>query len=484
MPDTFLNFIDGKWQPATNGGVFPDVNPANTKEVLGEFPTASKEDVGAAVEAAAKAYPQWSGTPMPERGQILRQAARILEERAEEVAETLTREMGKTLGESAFEVQRTIDIIRYYAGETMQPSGEVYPSTLERTFLYADRVPVGIVAVITPWNFPLAIPAWKIAPALAFGNTVVFKPSELAPVTPWHLVESLEKAGLPPGALNLVFGKGSEAGHELVENPRINAITFTGSNSVGSRIAASGAGRGAKVQLEMGGKNAIIIAPDADLDKAIEHTVAGSMLLTGQKCSSTSRAIVDRSLLPEFRERLVERVKSLRVGDGLRSDTYMGPLISSEAVQKVLRYIDLGKTEGARLLLGGDKLRGAEYDDGYFVAPTIFDRVTPQMRIAQEEIFGPVVGIIEATDFDDAIRLANETRFGLIVSLVTRDLELAMRFVREAKAGIVRVNSQTSGAELQVPFGGFKASGLGTSEQGKAAREFFTQTKTVYIDPS
>ena len=484
MPDTFLNYIDGKWQPAAKGEVFPDENPANTKEVLGLFPAAERDDAAKAAEAAAIAYPQWARTPMPERGQILRRAARILEQRADKVSETLTREMGKTLSESKFEVQRAIDIIRYYAGETMQPSGEVYPSTLEKTFLYADRVPVGVVAVITPWNFPLAIPAWKIAPALAFGNTVVFKPSERAPVTPWHIVDSLERAGLPPGVLNLVFGKGSEAGQELVENPRVDAITFTGSNAVGSRIAVICAARGAKVQLEMGGKNAIIIAADADLDKAIEFTVAGAMLLTGQKCSSTSRAIVDRSLLPEFKERLVERVKSLRVGDGLLSDTYMGPLISSEALQKVLRYIDLGKTEGARLLLGGSKLRGEEYDDGYFVAPTIFDRVTSQMQIAQEEIFGPIVGIIEAKDFDDSIRLANDTRFGLIASLVTRDLGLAMRFVREVDAGIVRVNSQTSGAELQVPFGGFKASGLGGSEQGKAAREFFTKTKTVYIDPS
>jgi aldehyde dehydrogenase (NAD+) len=459
------------------------VNPANTAETLGSFPMASRADAARAVEAAARAFPIWAKMPMPRRGEILHRAANLLEARADEVAEALTREEGKTLAESKGEVGRGVSLFRYYAGETMQPIGEVYPSASASTLLYAEHVPLGVVALITPWNFPIAIPAWKIAPALAYGNTVVFKPAELTPLTAWHLVDVLEKAGLPPGVLNLVNGQGSQAGQELVENPHVKAISFTGSNEVGARIATRATARGAKIQLEMGGTNPVVVLADADLEKAVELTVAGAMLSSGQKCTATSRAIVQQEVLSEFRDRLVARIESLKVGDGMKVDTYLGPLISAEAERAVLHYVEVGKAEGARLLTGGVKLRGEDYDSGYFVAPTVFDGVGPGMRIAQEEIFGPVVGLIEARDFDEAVQQANHTRFGLSASVFTRDLNLALRFAREIEAGVAHVNSQTAGAEPQVPFGGFKSSSSGSREQGKAAREFFTQTKTVYLDP-
>ncbi len=482
-PAQYLNWIDGQWVPASEGTTTPDVNPADMDEVLGHFPAAGRADAARAVEAAARAFPGWAKTPMPARGEVLRRAADLFEARAAQVAEALTTEEGKTLAEAKGETLRGVSILRYYAGECMQPTGEVYPSVLSGTFLYAERVPLGPVALITPWNFPVAIPVWKIAPALAYGNTVVFKPAELTPLTAWHLVDVLEKAGLPAGVLNLVVGSGSKAGQEMVENAHIKAISFTGSNEVGARIAATATARGAKVQLEMGGKNPTVVLADADLDKAADIALAGAMLSTGQKCTATSRVIVQREVVDGLRERLVARAKAFRVGDGRDPQTQMGPLVSAAAEQSVLDYIAIGQNEGARLLTGGHKLMGDQYDRGYFVAPTVFDGVTPDMRIAQEEIFGPVVGLIEAQNFDEAVRLANHTRYGLSASVVTRDLNLALRFVREIEAGIVHINSQTAGAEPQVPFGGFKSSSSGSREQGKAARDFFTQIKTIYMDP-
>ena len=483
MEQQYLNLIGGKWGPATGGATSPDRNPARREEVVAVFPSAGKEDAIRAAEAAAQAFPGWARTPMPKRSEILLKAAALLEQRLDAVAEALTREEGKTLAESKGEVARGVSLLRYYAGEALQPTGEVYGSASPSTFLFAERVPLGPVALITPWNFPVAIPTWKAAPALAFGNTVVLKPAELTPLTAWHLADVLDKAGLPPGVLNLVVGRGSQVGPALVESPHIKAISFTGSNAVGAKLAAQCAERGIKFQLEMGGKNPVVVLSDADLDKAVEVTIAGAMLSTGQKCTATSRVIVQREVLDGFRQRLAAKASSLKVGDGMKADTYMGPLVSADAEKTVLDYIEVGKHEGARLLTGGSKLQGGEYDQGYFVAPTVFDGVRPDMRIAQEEIFGPVVAVMEARDFDQAVALANDTRFGLSASVVTRDLGLALRFIREIDAGIVHVNSQTAGAEPQVPFGGFKGSSSGTREQGKAAREFFTQIKTVYLDP-
>ena len=483
MEREYLNLIGGKWSPASGGATSPDRNPAHTGEVVAVFPSAGREDATRAAEAAAKAYPGWARTPMPKRGEILLKAAGLMEQRLDEIAEGLTREEGKTLAESKGETARGVSLLRYYAGEALQPTGEVYGSATPGTFLFAERVPIGPVALITPWNFPVAIPTWKVAPALAFGNTVVLKPAELTPLTAWHLADVLDKAGLPPGVLNLVVGKGSQVGQALVESPHIKAISFTGSNTVGAKLAAQSAERGIKFQLEMGGKNPVIVLSDADLDKAVDLTIAGAMLSTGQKCTATSRVIVHRDVIGGFRDRLTAKTKALKVGDGMKSDTYMGPLVSADAEKTVLDYIEVGKREGARLLTGGTKLTGGDYDQGYFVAPTVFDGVRSDMRIAQEEIFGPVVAVMEARDFDHAVALANDTRFGLSASVVTRDLGLAMRFIREIDAGIVHVNSQTAGAEPQVPFGGFKGSSSGSREQGKVARDFFTQIKTVYLDP-
>jgi alpha-ketoglutaric semialdehyde dehydrogenase len=483
MEREYLNLIDGKWTPATAGTTNPDRNPARKDDVVAVFPSGGGEDATRAAEAAARAFPGWARTPMPKRSDILLKAAALLEQRLDEVAEALTREEGKTLAESKGETARGVSLLRYYAGEALQPTGDVYGSASPATLLYAERVPLGPVALITPWNFPVAIPTWKVAPALAFGNTVVLKPAELTPLTAWHLTDVLDKAGLPPGVLNLVVGRGSQVGPALAESPHIKAISFTGSNAVGSSLAAKCVERGIKFQLEMGGKNPVIVLSDADLDKAVELTIAGAMLSTGQKCTATSRVIVHRDVLAGFRDRLVARASALKVGDGMKAETFMGPLVSADAEKTVLDYIEVGKREGARLLTGGTKLKGGEFDGGFFVAPTVFDGVRPEMRIAQEEIFGPVVAVLEARDFDQAIALANDTRFGLSASVVTRDLGLALRFVREIEVGIVHVNSQTAGAEPQVPFGGFKGSSSGSREQGKAAREFFTQTKTVYLDP-
>jgi acyl-CoA reductase-like NAD-dependent aldehyde dehydrogenase len=479
----FRNYIGGKWVDASNGATAIDENPANIREHIAQFPSATREDAARAIDAAQKTFPAWAKTPSPKRGDILYKAANWLESRLDEIGEGLTREEGKTLAESKGEATRAIGILKYYAGECMQPSGDVYPSANAATFLYAERVPIGVVGIITPWNFPIAIPVWKMAPALAYGNSVVFKPAELTPLTAWHIVNAFEQAGLPPGVLNLVAGLGSEAGQEIVGSPAVKAVSFTGSNEVGRRIGAQAVARGGKVQLELGGKNPIVVLNDADISKAVELTVQGAMLSTGQKCTATSRAIVVRDIAARYRDALAACVERLRVGDGMKPDVYMGPLVSAEAEQMVLNYIAIGCEEGARLVTGGKKLRGDEYEHGHFVAPTVFDLVTPDMRIAEEEIFGPVVAIIEARDVDDAIRLANHTRFGLSASVVTRDLNLAMRFIREIEAGLVHVNSMTAGAEPQVPFGGLKDSSSGSREQGKTARDFFTQWKTIYMDP-
>jgi len=364
MENERLNLIAGKWGPATGGATQQDRNPARTDEVVAVFPSAGAEDATRAAEAAAQAFPGWARTPLPKRGEILLKAAALLEQRIDEVAEGLTREEGKTLAESKGETARGVSLLRYYAGETSQPTGEVYGSAAPGTFLYAERVPIGPVALITPWNFPVAIPTWKVAPALAFGNTVVLKPAELTPLTAWHLTDVLDKAGLPPGVLNLVVGRGSQIGPALATSPHIKAISFTGSNTVGARLAAQCAERGIKYQLEMGGKNPVIVLSDADLDKAVELTIAGAMLSTGQKCTATSRVIVHKDVLDGFRDKLAARASGLKVGDGMKPDTYMGPLVSADAEKTVLEYIEAGKREGARLLTGGTKLTGAEHEKG------------------------------------------------------------------------------------------------------------------------
>ncbi|HET9016534.1 MAG TPA: aldehyde dehydrogenase family protein [Thermomicrobiaceae bacterium] len=478
----YRNYVGGEWVDPTGDELRPDQNPADTREVLGEFPRSGEADVQRAVDAAAAAFPAWRRTSGPQRAAILTRAAEILERRAQEVGEALTREEGKTIGEGVGEANRGAQILRFFAGEPLRALGETYSGSNPETFLFTERVPLGVVGVITPWNFPVAIPIWKLAPCLAYGNTAVFKPAELTPLTAHLITEVFAEAGLPAGVLNLVHGPGDVVGEALARNPGVNAITFTGSNAVGRHLYHVASEHGAKVQLELGGKNPVIVAADADLNQAVEITTSGAMRSTGQKCTATSRVIVVEPVLKEFTDALVARARSLRVGPGLDPANYLGPLVSAERRRAVLDYVEVGKREGARLLTGGEPPAGPQYAHGHYVAPTIFADVDPTMRIAQEEIFGPVVGVIPARSLDQAIEIANGVGFGLSAALVTRDIRRAFDFIRAIEAGVVHVNSETAGAEPHVPFGGMKGSSSYSREQGRAAIEFFTQLKTVYLD--
>jgi aldehyde dehydrogenase (NAD+) len=392
--------------------------------------------------------------------------------------------MGKTIGEARGETRRGVTILRYFAQEGLRETGLTIPSADVRTLMYTTRVPLGPVALITPWNFPVAIPMWKLAPALAYGNTVVLKPAGLATVTATRIVECLVDAGLPAGVLNLLGGSGGRIGSALAKNPHVHGISFTGSNAVGRQLAGDALERNTKYQLEMGGKNPVVVCEDADLAQAVELTVTGAMRSTGQKCTATSRAIVLQSVAKEFTERVVARCRELKVGPGLDDTVYMGPAVSRDQLETDLRYIQIGKHEGARLLCGGGQPAGEQFAHGYFVEPTVFDQVTPAMRIAQEEIFGPVLGIIPAADIAEALALANGVSFGLSASIFTRDINRVLQFAASVDAGMIRVNSETAGVEPQAPFGGMKESSSHSREQGRAALEFFTSVKTVSFSPA
>jgi aldehyde dehydrogenase (NAD+) len=478
----YQNYIGGEWVDAATDGVNDNSNPADTGEALGRFPRSAREDVQRAVDAATKAYVNWRRSSAADRAAILDRAATIMERRADEIGRALTLEEGKTIAEGVGETKRGATILKFFAGEPWRPTGETYNSANPNTFLYTERVPLGVVGVITPWNFPVAIPIWKLAPLLAYGNVAIFKPAELTPLTAHLITEVFDEAGLPPGVLNLVHGPGSVVGDEIAHNPGINGVTFTGSTSVGRELYAIATARGARVQLELGGKNPVVVAADAKIEQAVEIVLSGAMRSTGQKCTATSRVIVEQPIEGAFTEALVERVKSIKVGPGIDTASYMGPLVSASAEKTVLDYIDIGKNEGARLLTGGEKLGASDLGQGYFVAPTVFGDVRPEMRIAQEEIFGPVVGVIRATDLDDAVKIANGVKYGLSAAIITTNIGTAFNFVRSIEAGVVHVNSETAGAEPHVPFGGFKDSSSFSREQGRAAMEFFTQTRTVYFD--
>jgi len=478
----FGNYINGEWRAASGGKTLENRNPANRDEVIAEFAASEVADVEAALDAASEAYRTWRLSSPITRANILHKAANILESRIPEVGRELTREEGKTLKEGIGETTRAVQILRYYAGEAQQPSGEHYPSANPLTLLYTTREPLGVTAIITPWNFPIAIPAWKIAPALAFGNTVVFKPASLTPLSAVRLVEALADAGLPPGVLNLVTGSASVIGDPLLRDPRVVAISFTGSNETGAELRKMAAERGAKLQLELGGKNPAIVLADADLEQALTHVVNGAMMSTGQKCTATSRAILDRRIADKFTAMLSERISGLKVGDPLANDTQIGPLVDDHSAKRVAGEVAAAREAGSELLVGGDVL-GGELERGAFVAPALFAGVDPSSRLGQDELFGPVLGVISVDGIDEALAVANQVRFGLSASLFTRDLERALTFAREIEAGIVHVNSETAGAEPQVPFGGMKGSSSYSREQGKASREFFTQIKTVYLDP-
>jgi alpha-ketoglutaric semialdehyde dehydrogenase len=479
---TYGNYIAGEWRPAASGATMENRNPANRDENVGLFASSGGEDVDAAIAAAEEAFRSWRFSSPMTRANILHKAANILESRIPEVGRELTREEGKTLKEGIGETTRAVQILRYFAGEAQQPSGEHYPSVNPHTLLYTTREPLGVVAVITPWNFPIAIPAWKIAPALAFGNTVVFKPASLTPLTAVRLVEALDEAGLPAGVLNLVTGSAANVGDPLVRDPRVVAVTFTGSNETGADLRRSAAERGAKLQLELGGKNPAIVLADADLDHALGQVVAGAMMSTGQKCTATSRAIVDRRIIDRFTEMLADRIGGLKVGDPLDAETQIGPLIDDRAAERLAGEVDSAKQAGAELVVGGERL-GSGLERGAFLAPTLFAGVDPASRLGQDELFGPVLGVIPVDSMEEAMSVANQVKFGLSASIFTRDLGRALAFAREIEAGVVHVNSETAGAEPQVPFGGMKGSSSYSREQGKSAREFFTQVKTVYIDP-
>jgi alpha-ketoglutaric semialdehyde dehydrogenase len=479
---THGNYIAGEWRPAASGETMENRNPANRDEVVGLFAASGADDVDAAIAAAEEAYRSWRFSSPMTRANILHKAANILESRIPEVGRELTREEGKTLKEGIGETTRAVQILRYFAGEAQQPNGEHYPSVSPHTLLYTTREPLGVVAVVTPWNFPIAIPTWKIAPALAFGNTVVFKPASLTPLTAVRLVEALDEAGLPAGVLNLVTGSAASVGDPLVRDPRVVAITFTGSNETGAELRRSAAERGAKLQLELGGKNPAIVLADADLEHALGHVVAGAMMSTGQKCTATSRAIVDRRIIDRFTQMLADRIGGLKVGDPLDAETQIGPLIDERAAERVAGEVDAAKQAGAELVVGGERL-GSGLERGAFLAPTLFADVDPKSRLGQDELFGPVLGVIPVDSMEEAMTVANQVKFGLSASLFTRDLGRALAFAREIEAGVVHVNSETAGAEPQVPFGGMKGSSSYSREQGKAAREFFTQVKTVYLDP-
>ena len=478
----YQNYIGGQWTSSESGRTYPITSPASNDTVLGEFQTSTPDDARRAVAAAQEALEGWANTPAPVRAQTLYRALDIMGRRSEELARTITLEEGKPLADARGEVRRAMNIMEYAAGEGRRMFGYTTPSELPNTVAYTVRRPLGVVAIITPWNFPIAIPAWKMAPALICGNTLVFKPASLTPFSAVKLVEIFEEAGLPPGVMNLITGPGGSVGNALVESPEVRGISFTGSTEIGTGIYAAGAQRLKKVQCEMGGKNAVILLADADLDKALGGIVQGAFGSTGQRCTATSRVIVEEGVYDTFMEQLLERTGQLKIGDGLDEDTDISPLSSQSQLDTVMNYIGIGAEEGAHLAYGGHALSGGEFDRGYYVEPTIFTDVTPDMRIAQEEIFGPVLTVFKAKDLDDAVQISNNVQFGLSSSVYTRDLPLAHRYINTVEAGMVHVNAPTLGGEVHLPFGGLKASGIGQREQGVEAVDFFSEVITVYID--
>ncbi|WNS77754.1 alpha-ketoglutaric semialdehyde dehydrogenase GucD [Domibacillus sp. DTU_2020_1001157_1_SI_ALB_TIR_016] len=478
---TYLNFINGEWVPSVSNEVEKSLNPADRNEVVGYVQKSTADDLNQAVAAAKAAKEGWRRLSGAERGEYLYKAAHILEKRIDDIAECATREMGKTFAETKGETARGIAILKYYAGEGMRKVGDVIPSTDSSALMFTTRVPLGVVGVITPWNFPIAIPIWKIAPALVYGNTVVMKPATETAVTAAKIIECFEEAGFPAGVVNLITGPGRTIGQGIADHEDINGITFTGSNGVGKQIGQAALARGAKYQLEMGGKNPVIVAADADLDLAVEAVVTGAFRSTGQKCTATSRVIVASEVFDEFKERLVQKTKEITIGSGLDSRTWMGPCASENQLNTVLSYINKGIEEGAELLIGGKRAEEGSQADGYYVEPTIFDNCTPDMAIAREEIFGPVIALLKAASAEEALKLANDTEYGLSASIFTANIGHLLSFVNDMEAGLIRVNAESAGVELQAPFGGMKQSSSHSREQGEAAKEFFTSIKTVFV---
>ncbi|HEY0320237.1 MAG TPA: aldehyde dehydrogenase family protein [Pyrinomonadaceae bacterium] len=478
----YRNFINGEWAESTSSKTADNINPANTDDLIGTIKQATREESRRAVEAAHEAFRMWRTTPAPQRGRIVGRAARLMEEHKEELAQLLTREEGKTISESRGELQRSINVAEFCAGESRRMNGETIQSELPANFAYTIKQPLGVVACVTPWNFPVAIPVWKIAPALVAGNTVVFKPASLTPATATRIVELFEEAGIPGGVLNLIIGSGSEAGDEIINHPAVKAVSFTGSNQIGIRLYEEVSRRGGKVQCEMGGKNPVVVLEDADMDLAVESTAQGAFGSTGQRCTATSRAIVVNDVADQFVERLVQRANSLRIGAGNDPQTDIGPSVDENQFKTVLSYIDVGREDGAKMLCGGERASGDGLDKGYFVKPTVFDHVTPEMRIAREEIFGPILSVLRVKDFEEALQVANDSEYGLSSSIFSNDATRIFRFVDEIETGMTHINSPTTGGEAHIPFGGIKATGIGDREQGSTALDFYTDLKVVYVD--
>ena len=480
LGETVLNYIDGRWEAAASDKWTERYDPADNSVLVARAPDSSREDARRAIEAAARAADGWREMTPPRRGRLLFDWFAWLDARKDDLARLLTREEGKILAEAAGEVRRAIDILEYTAGMGRRLSGQVYPSEEEGVFCYSTPQPVGVAGLISPWNFPVAIPVWKLAPALVAGNTVVLKPSPLTPATATALVRGLEEVGIPKGVVNLVHGD-SEPGVEMISNPAVQAVSFTGSTKVGKMIARSASERLLKLQLELGGKNPQIVLEDADLDQAVGGVVAGGFGSTGQRCTATSRALVVDKVYDDFMSRLVERAKRMKIGPGIEPDVEIGPLVDERAVSGVNHYVGVGRAEGAKLVTGGDPLKDDRHARGYFFPPTIIE-ARQGMEIAQEEIFGPVVAVIPVRDIEEAINIANSVRYGLTSTVFTRDVGRVFRFAGRAQAGIIHVNRPGVGGFSHVPFGGVKESGYGGREVGDEVMSFYTETRVVYVN--
>jgi acyl-CoA reductase-like NAD-dependent aldehyde dehydrogenase len=483
-PRIYKNFINGEWVDSRGGSAYENRNPANTDELVGMFVSSTSDDVDTAVAAAKAAYEKWRLVPAPKRAEILFRAAELLVQRKEELSKDMTREMGKVLAETRGDVQEAIDMTYYMAGEGRRLFGQTTPSELPNKFAMSVRQSIGVSGLITPWNFPMAIPAWKMMPALVSGNTVVLKPAEDTPLSSYHLVQVLAEAGIPSGVVNLVSGDGPNAGAPLSQHSDVPVISFTGSTAVGRLIAQACAPDFKHCSLEMGGKNIIIVMDDANLDLAVEGAVWGGFGTSGQRCTAASRIAVHKSVYGEFVSRFVERAKALKVGDGLDTSKEMGPCINEQQLKTVMEYVEIGNNEGAKLLTGGNRLDKGAHAKGWFHAPTVFGDCSPKMRVAQEEIFGPVVSVIPVGSFDEALSVANGVPYGLSASIYTRDVNKAFQAIRDLYTGIVYVNAPTIGAETHLPFGGTKQTGNGHREAAIAAIDFYTEWKTLYIDYS
>ena len=484
MAKKFQNFINGKWVDAKSGRTFENRNPANWDEVVGTFPKSGKEDVEEAVKSARKAFEMWRLVPAPKRGDIMRKVGDLMVARKEELARQMTREMGKVLTETRGDVQEGIDTAYYASSEGRRLFGHTVPSELPNKFNMAIRVPIGVAGIVTPWNFPMAIPTWKIFPALLCGNTIVFKPASDTPATATSLIEILLEAGVPEGVINIVHGGGGEVGMAIVGHPDVDLVSFTGSTEVGKKISEVAASTLKRVSLELGGKNAELVMDDADLNLALEGVLWGAFGTTGQRCTATSRLILHEKIHDRFLEMLVARVNALKLGDGLKDGTDVGPCINEGQQKTVQQYVDIGLEQGAKLLTGGKIAKEGDLAKGWFYKPTVFAGVRPDHRIAREEIFGPVLSVIKTTSLDEGVRILNDTVYGLSSSVYTADVNGAFRAIRDIKAGITYINAPTIGAEAHMPFGGVKQTGNGHREGGWTVYEFFSEWKTVYVDYS